>query len=129
MFNPIARLLLGLSFLLPQALMAANDLRDPTRPLSYAQSKTVTESALVLHSVLISDSRKVAVINGQRLQEGEAIKHSEGVHVLRIFPHSVELKQAGKRWRLRLNKSMSVQRENIVKASFVPSHANEPSEN
>jgi hypothetical protein len=120
---------LGLSLLLSAELLAANDLRDPTRPLSYVAGKAESKNALVLQSVLISDSRKVAVINAQRLMEGEVIRNSGGIQLRRIFPHSVELNQAGKRWRILLNKSTSVRRENIVKVPHAPALANESSEN
>lgn len=66
-------------------------LRDPTMPLRYAavgNSQTPTAIALQLHSILISQQRRLAVINGQSLRQGDDIKGT-GFRVIAIQANSV----------------------------------------
>ena len=78
----------------------ASALSDPTTPLGFEQ-KTL-KATYVLQSILIGDKRKIAVINGQRLQEQQEIASSGGVKVIAITPYRVELEKNGKRWTLKL---------------------------
>ncbi len=95
-----------LLFLLLAVSVSAQPLRDPTRPLDYrVVAPTQTgEPQWELHSILISEQRKVAVINGQSLREGEVIAGSGGVVLRTIEPGSVVLQQDARRWRLPLNR-------------------------
>lgn len=52
-------------------------LRDPTMPMGQlVATQANPEVALTLNSILISSQRRVAVINGQALRQGETIKGS-----------------------------------------------------
>ncbi|HWV16063.1 MAG TPA: general secretion pathway protein GspB [Cellvibrio sp.] len=78
---------------------------DPTRPLGYEQSPANEKSVqqtIVLNSILISRDRKLAIINGQQLREGQSVKGVD-VQLKRIDADSVVLQQGGKVWRVSLN--------------------------
>jgi MSHA biogenesis protein MshK len=68
----------------------AEKLRDPTMPIGRQIASQNNAVAVVLHlnSVLISSQRRVAVINGQALRQGEEIKGS-GFRVVSIKTNSV----------------------------------------
>lgn len=70
---------------------AGTELRDPTRPLGYGPS-AVEKQVLRLDSVLISATRKVAVINGRTVAENEWIS---GAQVKRIQPGKVVVIREG----------------------------------
>jgi MSHA biogenesis protein MshK len=79
--------------------------RDPTRPLGYSAVGKVNgakATTLRLSSVLISAQRKLAIINGHSLREGQSIPDSNGVILASIKPQGVVLQQAGRTWELRL---------------------------
>jgi MSHA biogenesis protein MshK len=80
----------------------AESLRDPTQPLGYraAASQPVR---LNLNSILISEERKLAIINGQQLRENDTIPGSGGTVLRRIEAGSVVVQQGDKSWRLRLS--------------------------
>lgn len=80
---------------------------DPTRPLGYGHSISNVVSnkeqiTIVLNSILTANDRKVAIINGQQLHEGDVIK-GVGAEVKKIESDAVTLQQSGKIWRLPLN--------------------------
>lgn len=90
-------LLTGLS-----VTVLANELqKDPTRPLDYRVSGTTVE--LSLNAILHGGERRLVVINGQRLREGEVIANSGGIHVVSINDETVLVGQSGRQWRLKLN--------------------------
>lgn len=70
-------------------------LADPTRPArSSLRSPSVTETteaALTLQSVLLSEQRRVAVINGRRVQPGDRVF---GARVVEISLFAVRLRRA-----------------------------------
>jgi MSHA biogenesis protein MshK len=68
----------------------AEKLRDPTMPMGQQAASQHNPAAVALHlnSVLISSQRRVAVINGQALRQGEEIKGS-GFRVVSIKTNSV----------------------------------------
>lgn len=77
--------------------------RDPTAPLNYISSSTVNaEQQLILNSILISPQRKVAIINGSALREGQIVPGSNGVKIQKISTQSVVLQQTTKTWVLKL---------------------------
>ena len=83
-------------FALMLLALAAMDLPDPTRPPSMlqtpvAQTGEPSSAAGVPHldSILISPSRRVAVIEGQVVREGDRIA---GAQILSIRPYSVRLR-------------------------------------
>lgn len=97
----MSRYLLLLTLLLSPWVMALDDpMRPPGKP---PQTKPGTVSAASagfhLSSTFISELRRVAVINGKRLEVGGRIG---GAQVVAILPASVEIKQAGRQQTLRL---------------------------
>lgn len=62
-------------------------MRDPTKPLRFVAENQGLGS-LSLHSVLISEERKFAVINGKQVKEQELIN---GAKVIAIQPGRVRL--------------------------------------
>lgn len=110
MFNFILR---SLSVLLFSACVWANepgvpDVRDPTTPLGFVATG-VTKNEIKqfsLNSILISPQRKLAIINGSTLREGQAVPGSDNVRVQQILTQSVVLQQAGQTWVLRLSPSI-----------------------
>lgn len=85
--------------------LAESPLRDPTQPLS-AQIADEKEE-FELHSVLISNSRKVAVINGFSVREGEALPSAAQWVVQEIEPSAVVITDQQQRRRLQLASRLS----------------------
>lgn len=97
--------------LLSSRLLWANEnapeVRDPTAPLGYTASGSVVGGEqFTLNSVLISAQRKLAVINGNTLREGDKLPGSTDMVVQRILAQAVILKQADQTWVLRLSPSI-----------------------
>lgn len=84
--------------------------RDPTRPLGYqlvaGKTSVVKEAELKLSSVLISAQRKLAIINGQSLREGQVIPGTQGVVVVGIYARGVTVAQGERRWDLKMAPSV-----------------------
>ena len=80
-------------------------LEDPTQPPSYHLSSA--KKSLRLESILFSDSRRVAVINGKVFSEGESIGNTK---VIKIDRDSVKIMRGGKMARLEL-KRVSIRQE------------------
>lgn len=70
----------------------AYSLVDPTRPVSYAPP-ALSESTFQLSSILFSGQRKVVVINGKALSEGESLGKAK---VVRINKDNVLIKNGSK---------------------------------
>ena len=81
-------------------------LNDPTRPSTFKSAK-VASKALNLESILISDERKVAVINGSVVAEGERVGVAE---IVAINKDGVDVSSGGKNIRLVLE-SASIRQE------------------
>lgn len=85
--------LAGFLYLVP----AQAELRDPTRPPGYAAAAAVgavmPSRSWELTSVLISGMRKVAVLNGRSVREGDAIGDAM---VVKILPTAVRLSEKGR---------------------------------
>lgn len=82
---------LGLLTLILLVSQQAQCLQDPTRPTSYrAVGK---KQQLKLESVLVSPSRRVAVINGQVVGEGDKIGSAK---VIQIRKEGVKISNNGK---------------------------------
>lgn len=88
-----------------QELPATNEVRDPTTPLGHFASFSTgeTELALELNSVLISQQRRLAIINGNSLREGQAVPGANGIIIQRILPQKVLLRQGDKIWAISLS--------------------------
>ena len=87
--------------LLASAAQAAlDDLPDPTRPGGLSRGgEPAAGGELVLQSVLIAPSRRIAVINGQKLAVGDRIRDQE---VIEIRTHEVVLRRSGQERVLKL---------------------------
>jgi len=90
--------------LLLSASRPASALHDPTRPTDPAQyfgrgAGGASSQPWTLHSILRASDRRIAIINGQRVQEGERIGSAK---VLRIGHSHVLLQTGGRKLTLRL---------------------------
>lgn len=83
------RLVAVLVFLV--ASSCASALNDPTRPSAYRPVEGA--QTLTLESVLVGNDRKIAVINGSVVTEGERVK---GFAVIEIRKDSVKGRSNGK---------------------------------
>jgi MSHA biogenesis protein MshK len=97
-------LLLGTALYVAQAAPAAGTFTDPTRPNGYAvhgQARHLPGSAgdWTLSSTLVAPDRRVAVINGHQVSEGEYL---DGARVVRIEKLSALLSAAGRHITLHL---------------------------
>jgi hypothetical protein len=89
----LARLLLAAAavFLAPAAASAGPALADPTRPPAAPAARedaAAPEPAWSLEAIWSQDGRRVAVIDGRRLREGDAF---QGARVMRIDRSAVRL--------------------------------------
>ena len=78
-----------------------DSLVDPTRPLGYSTISQPLQTELILNSVFISETSKIATINGQRVIENQII---QGAEVVSIQPGRVLLKRASGTSELRVHK-------------------------
>lgn len=81
---------------------AALALPDPTQPPSYRAARTNTgtqPTPWTLTSTLITQERRIATINGQRVQVGDNVR---GARVVEIAPTHVRLSVNGEQRVLRL---------------------------
>jgi len=74
---------------------AAHGLQDPTRPpgLEPTVAKPAPERSLALDSILFSKDRRVAVIEGEALREGQGF---DNVRVIRIYTDRVLVTDNGR---------------------------------
>lgn len=85
----------------------AQDVRDPTAPLGYVGGASATkDNQWILNAVLVSPGRKLAVINGNTLREGQLLPGSNDTKVQRILAQTVVLQQGGQTWVLKLSPSV-----------------------
>lgn len=73
--------------------------RDPTKPLLGMATATETVRNLVLESILISGSRKIAVINGQTAMQNQTV---DGALIQTITAQTVTVKYQGQMKKLHL---------------------------
>ena len=94
--------------LLVTSLSVNAEVRDPTTPLGHIASGAAGtgEQQFTLNSTLISSQRKLAIINGNTVREGQSIPGSADVKVQRISAQSVVLRQAEQTWVLQLSPSI-----------------------
>lgn len=89
-----AMLLIG-----PLQLAAAESLRDPTRPYSARAASPGDPASFVVTAVFVSKERRVAIINGQRVVEGNEVG---GATVVEIQRQQIRLNLNGKEITARL---------------------------
>lgn len=77
----------------------AGSLSDPTRPYVPQAPTQASGAGFELQSTLVAPGRKVAVIDGRRLQIGDRYR---GAVVVAIEPYEVRLQHEGRELRLRL---------------------------
>ena len=86
-------------------------LNDPTKPelwnVAQTASQNATEATFELSYILVSAGQKRAMINGEKVVEGDSIS---GAKVKRITQSSVHLLYKGKHKELRINKVNGIQR-------------------
>lgn len=82
------------------ASVSVQAISDPTKP-SYYQSDKAKKTTLQLSSVLWSDQRRVAIINGKALSEGDVIA---GATVVKIDKQQVQINQNGVLVKLKLRR-------------------------
>lgn len=84
----------------------AAGLKDPTRPAYYSAGDSSfiqqLKQGYKLSSVIVGDKRKTAVINGQRVKEGERVGNAL---VRGIEPAGVSLEVQGTRFRIALSEN------------------------
>lgn len=87
---------------------SVTDVRDPTTPLEYRADRigAASETEWVLDSVLIGAKRKLAIINGETLREGQTLPGSNSIIIQRILPQTVVLQQGEKTWVLKMSPSV-----------------------
>jgi len=85
------------------------DVRDPTTPLGHVATNASAGGVqqFELNSILISPQRKLAIINGSTLREGQPVPGTGNVMVRRISAQSVVLQQLDHTWVLRLSPSIT----------------------
>ena len=94
--------MLGLMLFAGQAQAGGSALTDPTRPWSpggYQQRQSHTDGSYTLNSTLVSSTRRVAVINGRHVTEGETVGNAT---VVRIGKYDVLLQSPDKQINLKL---------------------------
>ncbi len=89
------------------SLAMAGELVDPTRPPDLlpvsVDDPTGSGGAFVLNSLLISPHRRIAIINGTRVKEGDQIG---GAEVVEITAGGVLLKAEGNTFEVRMTASV-----------------------
>ena len=92
-------LLAGLAavILCPGTQLVAAALEDPTRPADFVGtvdaegSQQAQEPAWTVSSILIAKDRRIAVINGITVRQGDEV---DGARVIRILPTAVRLRDS-----------------------------------
>ncbi len=74
MHNLLLIALVVAGMLLASAAIPAEPLRDPTRPTRVQEAAPAQrDRALTVSAVFVSGDRRLAIVNGQRVREGDAI--------------------------------------------------------
>ena len=95
-------LMLGLGLCIAQGQAGEAALSDPTRPWQssgYQQQRPQTAASYTLNSTLVSSTRRVAVINGQHVSEGETVGNAI---VVKIGKYDVLLQSPNRQINLKL---------------------------
>ena len=74
--------------------LADERLRDPTRPYTAAEQRASTAPRFVVNAIIVSDDRRVAIVNGRRVGVGSSLR---GATVIAIEKDQLILEINGKR--------------------------------
>lgn len=99
MHNYLSRMLIIVTALLSQQAHALNDPTRPTNPADYFGGGIRDNSTWSLQSILSAADRRIAIINGTRVREGDLIGSAK---VISISEAKVVLNTGGQRFTLRL---------------------------
>jgi MSHA biogenesis protein MshK len=92
--NAYSKLTLSALLLIaPLLTNGAESLRDPTRPYSARPLVSANAVAFTVSAVFVSSERRVAIVNGRRVTEGDRV---DGAIVVKILLDSVRLDINGK---------------------------------
>lgn len=87
----------AVSLVAPMLADAQETLRDPTRPYSARSVASTTgggvRSSFRVTAIFTSDMRRIAIVNGQRVSEGDQV---DGATVVEILTDSCRLDLLGK---------------------------------
>ena len=102
--KPVCMAILAPALLCAGSWVTASTLADPTRPADTAlfstnQEFTAASNGWVLNSTLVATDRRVAVINGQHVSEGESVDSATVLHIRKM---DVLIQSGGKRITLKL---------------------------
>lgn len=106
---PAAFLIAGTLLAVPlSAAQEAAEVQDPMRPPQTRQTESSTSApSWDLSSILISDNRRLAVINGVLVKPGERVS---GARLVRIAADHVVIRHAGGEQTLSLRSNLSISR-------------------
>ena len=74
--------------------LAEEPLRDPTRPYTAAEHRAASPPRFVVTAIIVSDDRRVAIVNGRRVGVGSPLA---GATVIAIEKDQLVLELDGKR--------------------------------
>lgn len=86
----------------PGAATADTDFRDPTRPYRVSAPVSQAPQRFVVNAIIVSDDRRVAIVNGKRVGEGQSIA---GATVVAITKDAIRLDVDGREQILELRRS------------------------
>ena len=78
--------------LAPLLVHGADVLRDPTRPFSVPALAATNHSTFVVSAIFVSEDRRVAIVNGRRVTEGDEV---DGAVVVKIQADGLRLNLGG----------------------------------
>jgi MSHA biogenesis protein MshK len=92
----------GILLLAAVCCNAAETLRDPTRPFVAQSPAQIVNARFSVNAIFVSDDRRIAVVNGQRVKPGDTVG---GAKVVEISGDEVRLVYDGKTISVRLASS------------------------
>ncbi len=92
MFNRCALVVAGVLILAGTALGEDASVRDPMQPYRYVGGPGGVAPRFALTAVLISPTRRVAIVNGKPYERGETVN---GAEIVRIDSDAVHLRDHG----------------------------------
>lgn len=94
--------LMTMLMLIQSTVLMANNVQDPMRPPNFSESKASTKAPdWKVAEILISDERRVAIINDTPVQPGDRIN---GARVVSIAPSHVTLSYKNKTFKRYLSR-------------------------